>query len=109
MKELDTYPANVDVYSTFADTKFSGCTPPDGNMYLNDNPKIRIFEVVGNENVSIYYQYDGKVWNIVRDEKVSLRSFINLFSVMNSPLKNDLYHVEVKNNQVITIEEIFRP
>jgi hypothetical protein len=85
--------------------------PPDGYYIVNDNPKLRTFEVKGNAAVLMQiYNRDGNanepkiIWN----EPLTFTKFNNIFTKDNL-LKEYPYHLTISNGKISRIVQQYIP
>jgi hypothetical protein len=86
---------------------------PDGYYIINDNKRLRTFEVANDSIVLMqYYNRTAKGTNndIIWNEKISLPKF---FSIINDNsgwgMKDYPYHLTVKNGKIVKIIQQFIP
>jgi hypothetical protein len=86
---------------------------PDGFYIINDNKKLRTFEVQANSTILMQYYKrtanqsdDDIIWN----EKISSPKFLTLFKDPKGwDMKAYPYHLTVKNGKIVKIIQQFIP
>lgn len=88
---------------------------PNGDSMKNDNPKIRTFEISDAINITTVYKYTTTAteqklhWETVSSTPMNWTDFYRYFNMDNSALKSGPYRIEIKNNIVTKINQVYRP
>jgi hypothetical protein len=86
-------------------------SPPDGYYIVNDNPRLRTFEVKGDAEIIMQiYNRTGKIdgTSIAWNESISLTPFKKTFDT-DQLLKQYPYHLIVKDGKIVKIIQQYIP